>query len=84
MDRSTVSRWDNHFHGRRVSRDNDPRPGRLRTSTDERSLKLVTDALEKDHRTTCEELSRAMGAKSLQENAQESISVAHGWANHSL
>ncbi|PSN40948.1 hypothetical protein C0J52_26442, partial [Blattella germanica] len=31
------------------------------TSTDERSVKLVTDALEKDRRATCEELSEATG-----------------------
>ena len=51
--------------------DNDPRPGRLRTSTDERSVKLVADALEEDRHATCEELSRATGAKISQENAQE-------------
>ena len=45
--------------------DNDPRPGRPRTSTDERSVKLVADALEEVRRATCEELSRAMGAKKL-------------------
>ena len=38
------------------------RPGRPRTSTDERSVKLVTDAFEEDHHATCEEL-RATGAK---------------------
>ena len=44
-----------------MSRDHDPRPGRPRTSTEERSLKLVADALEENHHATCEELSRAMG-----------------------
>ncbi|PSN49678.1 hypothetical protein C0J52_22831 [Blattella germanica] len=44
-----------------MSIDDDPRPGRPRTSTDERSVKLVTDALEKDRRATCEELSEATG-----------------------
>ena len=44
-----------------MSIDNDPRPGRPRKSTDERSVKLVADALEEDHHTICEELSRAMG-----------------------
>ena len=42
----------------------------------------MADALEGDHRTTCEVLSRAMGAKTSHENAQEPISVAHGWATH--
>ena len=46
-----------------MSIDNDPRSGRPRTSTDERSLKLMADALEEDRRATYEELSRATGAK---------------------
>ena len=50
MDRSTVSRS--------VVMDNDPRPGRSRTSTEERSLNLVEDALEEDRRATCEKLFR--------------------------
>ena len=78
VDRRTVYHWANHFHGGCVSIDNDPRPGR--TSTDERS---VADALEEDHRETCEELSRAMRAKTSQENAQELTSVAHCWATYS-
>ena len=44
-----------------MSIDNDPRPGRPRTLTDERSMRHVTDALKKDRRATCEELSRATG-----------------------
>ena len=48
MDRNTVSRWANRFHGGCVSIDNDPRPGRPRTSTDERNVKLLADALEVD------------------------------------
>ena len=58
VDRSTVSRCANCFHGGCVSIDNDPRPGRPRASTDERSVKLVADILE-DRRATCEELSGA-------------------------
>ena len=46
-----------------MSVNNDPRPGRPRTSTDERSVKLVADAPEVDCLAACEELSRAMGAK---------------------
>ena len=49
---------------------NDPRTERPRTSTVERSVKLVADALE-NHRATCEELSRPTGAKPSQENAHE-------------
>ena len=59
--RSIVSHWANRFRGGCVSIDNDPKPGRPRTSTDERSVKLVADALEEDRRATCEELSRARG-----------------------
>ena len=63
MDRSTVSRWTNRLRGGCVTIDNYPRPGRPGTSTDERSLKIVAYALEKDRHATCEELSRVTGAK---------------------
>ena len=52
---------DNRFHSSSVSIDNDPRPGRPRTSTDGTNVKLVADVLEEDRRKTCEELSRATG-----------------------
>ena len=71
VDRSTVSLWANRFRGGCVSMDNDPKSGRPRTSTDERSMKLVADILEEDCRGTCQEISRAMGAKLSEENAQE-------------
>ena len=61
VDRRTVSHWANRFRGSCVSLDNDPRLGRPRTSTDERSVKFVADALEEDHIVTCEKLSKAMG-----------------------
>ena len=61
--------------------DNDSRPGRPRTLTDERSVKLVADAVEEDHRTTCEKLSRTAGAKTSHECTR--TSVACGWATHS-
>ena len=64
---ATVSRWDNRFCGVCVKTDNEPRPGRWRTSTDERSVKLVADALEENRRTTCEELSRATGVSATSE-----------------
>ena len=66
-----------------MSIDNDSRLGMPRTSADETSVKLVADALEEDCRATSEELSRAMGAKTLHQNAQEPTSVALGWATHS-
>jgi hypothetical protein len=46
VDRSTVSRWASRFRGGRVSINDDPRPGRPKRSTDERSVKLV-------HTTRC-------------------------------
>ena len=59
MDHNTVSNGANHFRGGCVSIDNDQRSGRQRTSTDERSVKLVADALEEVCRATCEKRSRA-------------------------
>ena len=47
--------WANRYRGDCVSIDNDPRPGRPKTSTDERRVKLVADALEED----CEGLCKA-------------------------
>ena len=44
-----------------MSIDNDPRSGRPRTSTDERNLKLVADALEEDRRAIRKDLSGATG-----------------------
>ena len=43
-------------------------------------IKLVADALEEDRRATCQEISRATGAITLQENTQEPTSFARGWA----
>ena len=65
VDHSTVSHWANRFCGGCESKDNDSRPGRPRTSTDERSVKLVAESLEEDHRATCEELSRATGVPAM-------------------
>lgn len=38
-----------------MSTNDDPKTGRPKTSTDEQSVKLVTDAVEKDRRVTYEE-----------------------------
>ena len=46
-------------------------------------MKLVADALEEGRRATCEELSRATGAKPSQENAIEPTSVSRDWTTHS-
>ena len=63
--------------------ESDPRPERPRRSTNERSVKLVADALEEDRRATCEEFSIATGTKTSQENAQDRTSVSRGRATHS-
>ena len=69
LNHSKVSLWANHFRGGYMIIDNEPNPGRPRTSTDEINVKLVADALEEDRSATCEEISRATGAKPSQENA---------------
>ena len=61
VDRSTVSRWATRFSGGRVTINDYPRPGRPKTSTDERSVKLVADFLAEDRRATCEEISQGTG-----------------------
>jgi len=58
---STVSRWATRFREGRVTINDDQRPGRPKTSTDERSVELVADFLAQDRRATCEEISQAAG-----------------------
>ena len=82
VDRSTVSRWADRFRGGCMSIDNDPTPGRPRTSTDERSVKLVADYLE-DRRATCEELSRVMEHKFRRKMLRNRPQVVRGWATYS-
>ena len=52
VDSSTVSRWATRSREGRVTINDDPRPGRPNTSTDERSMKLVVDFLAQDRRAT--------------------------------
>ena len=59
VDRSTISRWATRFREGRITLNDDPRPGRPKTSTDERSVKLVADFLAEDRRATCAEISQA-------------------------
>jgi len=61
VDRSTLSRWATRFREGRVTINDDQKPGKPKTSTDERSVKLVADFLAQDRRATCEEISRATG-----------------------
>ena len=51
--RNTVSSLANCFRGGCVSMDKDPIPGRPRSSSNEKSEKLVADALEEDRRAIC-------------------------------
>jgi transposase len=62
VNRST--RWATRFREGRVTINYDPRPGRPKTSTDERSVKLVADFLAENRRATCEEISQATGVSS--------------------
>jgi hypothetical protein len=48
LERSTVSRLATRFHVGRVTINDDPRAGRPKISTDERSAKLVADFLAED------------------------------------
>ncbi|PSN40816.1 hypothetical protein C0J52_21981 [Blattella germanica] len=56
-----ITRCVHRFRGGRMNTYDDPRPGRQRTKTYERSVKLVADALEKDRRVIRVELSEATG-----------------------
>ena len=89
VDRSTVSRWANRFREGRVSISDDGRSGRPKTSTDERSVKLVADALEGDRRATCEELSAATGLSTtsvfrILTNDLEKRKICARWVPHCL
>jgi len=57
--RNTVSRWTTRFREGGVTINDDVRQGRPKTSTDERSVKLVADCLAEDRRATYEEISQA-------------------------
>ena len=64
VDRSMVSRWATRFREGRVTINDDPRPRRPNTSTDERSVKLVADFLAENRRATCEKISQTTGISS--------------------
>jgi len=59
MDRSTVSHWATRFRECRVTINDDQRSGRPKTSTDERSVKLVADFLTQDRRAKCKKILQA-------------------------
>jgi hypothetical protein len=58
VDCSTVSHQATRFREGRVNINDDPMPVRPKTSTDERSVKLVEDFLAEGRRATCEEISQ--------------------------
>ena len=59
MGRSRFSRWATRFREGRVTINDDQRSGRLKTSSDERSVTLVAEFFAQDRRATCEEISQA-------------------------
>ena len=63
VDRSRVSRWAARFSEGLVSINDDPKSGRPKKSTDERSVKLLADCLVEDRRATCEEMSQALRSR---------------------
>ena len=72
-----------------MSINNYPRPGRPRTSTNERSVKLVADALEEDCCATCEELSRAIAVPAtlvfcILTNDLKKRKISARWVHHCL
>jgi len=56
---SRVSRWATRFREGGVTINDDVKQGRPKTSTDERSVKIVADCLAEDRRATYEETSQA-------------------------
>jgi len=89
VDRSTISRWAQRFRERRLSIENDPKSGRPRTSTDDKSVELVVQILEEDRRMTreeiahCAEISRASAYRILTERLHKRR-IAVRWVPHDL
>jgi hypothetical protein len=61
VDCKTVSRLASRFCEGCVTINDDQGPGMPKTSTDERSVKLVEDFLTQNHRETCKEILQAAG-----------------------
>jgi len=61
VQRSTISRWAERFRDGRLSIENDPKSGRLQTSTDDQSVERVLQILGEDRRMTCEETAHSAG-----------------------
>jgi transposase len=89
VDHSTVSHWSTRFHDGRVTINDDQRPGRPKTSTDERNVKLVEDLLAQDRRVTCEEISQAAGISPtsvfrILKNYLQKRKICSRWVTHCL
>ena len=61
VDRSTISRWAQRFREGSLGRENDPKSGRPRTSTDDQSVERVLQIPEEDRRMTCEGIAHSAG-----------------------
>jgi len=89
VDRSTISCLAQRFRVGRLSRENDPKSGRPRTSTDDQSVKRVLKILAEDRRMTCEEtancagISRASAYRILTERLHKRRNAAR-WVPHDL
>ena len=89
VDRNRVSCWATRFREGRVTINDDPRPGRPKTSTDERSVKLVADFLAENRGATCEEISQATGISStsvfcILTNGLQKTKICARWVAHCL
>jgi len=58
---TNVSRWATRFREELGTINDDPKTGRPKTSTHERSVKHVADFLAQNRLATCEEMSQATG-----------------------
>jgi transposase len=89
VERSTISRWAQRFREGKLSIENDPKSGRLRTSTDDQNVERVLQILEEDRRMTCEEIahsagtSRASAYRILTERLHKH-QIAARWVPHDL
>ena len=89
VDRSRVSRWATRYRKGRATINDDSWPGRKKTSTDERSVKLVAGFLAENRRATCEEISHATGISStsvfrILTNDLQKRKICARWVPHCL
>ena len=85
----TISRRDQRFREGRLSKENDPKSGRPRTSTDDQSVERVLQILEEDRRMTCEEIAHSAGisrasAYCILTERLHKRRIAAQWVSHDL